>query len=424
MKNIVKNILKYLSILIAMIILFTISMTLAFKIPNDNIRGHIAESFEELTLKSCLGTEGARLDNFTDQLIFCIAANRGMEENETAVERAMKDSYYMNSEEDITGSLKVVTTQNIYNNTQYSRYWHGIQIIIRPLLLFFNYAEIKYIFMIITVVLLGIVCSMIGKELGTKHVVSFSIAIALMSVLIIPMSIQYTPIFIITLLSIISIIQVYKIGKEKILPAIFMIIGALSTFFDLLTFPVITFGIPAIIAILLENRKNENISIKQYIIFLFKIGILWCIGYVFVFFAKWVIASIVMNENIIKNALDTILFRMEGNETYPVDRKIMLANNFNIYFTDIAKVLMSVIIVISIIMILIYRTDYKKCKYCIPLILISIIPYLWYIVFAGHSSIHSFFTHKIQAVTAFGILSMLFEMIDKSKIKKLKNNEK
>ena len=63
-------------------------------------------------------------------------------------------------------------------------------------------------------------------------------------------------------------------------------------------------------------------------------------------------------------------------------------------------------------------------KVWLPLIGIAIVPYIWYLAFAGHSSIHSWFTNKIQAMSIFAILSGMFYMIDETKIGKYINRKK
>ena len=49
---------------------------------------------------------------------------------------------------------------------------------------------------------------------------------------------------------------------------------------------------------------------------------------------------------------------------------------------------------------------------------------MWYIVFAGHSTIHCWFTNKIQAMSVFAILCGIFYMVDVDKIGKYKKKLK
>src|SRR5699024_5864583 len=150
----------------------SIAMIGTYLLPNERIRAHIAESKELLINQNGnpLFTDyikGANLDVFTDLLIMNTAMNKGKTEDESVFIRAFENSRYNNEEDNSYTSLQeTVENPDIHNNQEYSRYWHGIQTIIRPLLLFFNYEEIRYIFMLLIFVLLGISLLLINKNIS------------------------------------------------------------------------------------------------------------------------------------------------------------------------------------------------------------------------------------------------------------------
>ena len=418
MNKYAKKILGYLLLYLGITLLFSALMVGTYILPNYNIRGHVAESLPQIQgegIGYCpfFAQSSAMLDTHTDALILNIAQAKGMSENQSVVQKAFENSFYEDESTDGVSSLTAsINMPN--NNHEYSRYWHGIQVIVRPLLIFFNYTEIRYIFMILIFSLLAITFSMIGKQLETKHSISFAITICLMYIVLIPMSLQYSSILIVTLLGMIGVLTLYKIKKEKFLGMMFFAIGAFATFFDLLTYPLVTLGFPLVLAVILENRKGK--SLLQQMIFIIQLGVLWALGYAILFFTKWVIASVVLNKDAITLALNELLFRVNGNETHPVNRIQTLKNNFNYFFVPTAKYILLLIFVIWIIAFILYRKKFKEYKLAIPLICIAIVPYIWYLAFSGHSSIHAWFTNKIQAVTLFAILCLLFEVIDNNKI--------
>ena len=109
---------------------------------------------------------------------------------------------------------------------------------------------------------------------------------------------------------------------------------------------------------------------------------------------------------------------MNGNEQYPVKRLEVIKKNFEIFYNPIAKYIVIGITIIWGIMFVLYRKPIKNFNILIPLLCISIVPYIWYIAFAGHSSIHCWFTYKIQAMSIFAILSAMFYTIDENQIGK------
>lgn len=425
-KDIIKKISSYIILFLIMIVVFSIAMIGTYLLPNERIRAHIAESKELLINQNGnpLFTDyikGANLDVFTDLLIMNTAMNKGKTEDESVFIRAFENSRYNNEEDNSYTSLQeTVENPDIHNNQEYSRYWHGIQTIIRPLLLFFNYEEIRYIFMLLIFVLLGISLLLINKNISFMHSMAFLVSMLAVCIFIVPMSIQYSAIFIITLLAVIIVNLLHKKQKAKFIPYLFFIIGGLTTFFDLLTAPLLTLGIPLIIEVLLRSRE-ESLSIKKAFLEIIKLSILWAIAYGTIFFAKWVIASLIMQKDLITVAINQILFRTNGSEEYPATKIGAIVENFTYLYNNVLLACGIVTIIGWIIALIKTRKNKINWKKILILLIISIYPYVWYMVFAGHSTIHAFFTYRIQAIAIFGVLCIMLEFVDlktKEKINK------
>ena len=412
--NIFKTIVKYLVIYIIMLLIFCLAMIATYALPNKRIQGHIAES-KELLLKQNSNPlfgeyiEGAKLDDSTDLLIMNTAMNKGKTSDESILVRAFENSRYTTEEGNQYISLeKTIDDNNLYNNQEYSRYWHGIQTIIRPLLLFFNYEEIRFLFMIVMFLLLLIASMYLNRNLGCLHAFSLAMAMLLVCFFIVPASLQYVGVFAITLITTIIVNIMYERNKERYYPYLFFIVGGFTTFFDLLTVPLLTLGIPLIVVVLLINKKKKNI--KKSLITIIKLSLLWCISYATIFFAKWVIASIVLHRDVITVAIKNIIFRANGNEEYPVTRLGAIKENLKFIYNSVLAVICFITCIICAIKLIIYRKRIKEFKYLIPVLFISLYPYIWYFVFAGHSTIHAFFTYRLQAITIFGILCSIAEL--------------
>lgn len=425
-KDIIKKISSYIILFLIMVVVFSIAMIGTYLLPNERIRAHIAESKELLINQNGnpLFTDyikGANLDVFTDLLIMNTAMNKGKTEDESVFIRAFENSRYNNEEDNSYTSLQeTVENPDIHNNQEYSRYWHGIQTIIRPILLFFNYEEIRYIFMILIFVLLGISLLLINKNISFMHSMAFLVSMLAVCIFIVPMSIQYSAIFIITLLAVIIVNLLHKKQKAKFIPYLFFIIGGLTTFFDLLTAPLLTLGIPLIIEVLLRSRE-ESLSIKKAFLEIIKLSILWAIAYGTIFFAKWVIASLIMQKDLITVAINQILFRTNGSEEYPATKIGAIVENFTYLYNNVLLACGIVTIIGWIIALIKTRKNKINWKKILILLIVSIYPYVWYMVFAGHSTIHAFFTYRIQAIAIFGVLCIMLEFVDlktKEKINK------
>lgn len=429
--EVVKEILRYVIIFIAMLLLFCIAMIIAYALPNERIRGHIEES-KEVLLKyngnPLFGeyVKGAQLDEYTDLLIINTAINKGKEDNESILVRAFENSRFSEESGNQYISLEqTIDNDELYNNQEYSRYWHGIQTIIRPLLLFFNYEEIRYLFMMVIFMLFVLATIFIYKNLNIAHALSFVFTMIAVCIFIVPVSMQYFCVFAIMLITIILVNLLYKKQKENLYPYLFFIVGGITTFLDLLTAPLLTLGIPLIYVVLLKNKKECNI--KNTIFEVIKLSILWCIAYVGIFFAKWVIASIILQKDVISVAINNILFRANGSEEHPATRLGAIKENIAFLYNTVLLAELIVIVIAWAILMIKNRKKIKNIKPIIPLLFVAIYPYVWYMTFAGHSTIHAWFTYRIQAIALLGVLSAMIECIDEKKLvnegmKKYENN--
>ena len=183
MTNVIKKITTFILLYLILTITFTLLMYISYKLPNDSIRGHVEESIEQISKEGIgyipfFNQTGALMDTHTDALMLNIALNKGMNEEQGTLAKAVENSFY--EEDSMVKALDDSVHSEDFNNHEYSRYWHGIQVLLRPLLIFFNYSEIRYLIMILTVILLGIVFHLIGKHLGLRYAIAFALTISFM----------------------------------------------------------------------------------------------------------------------------------------------------------------------------------------------------------------------------------------------------
>ena len=188
---------------------------------------------------------------------------------ETAGELQVPSGY---DKKDSVAELKDTVNGRVLESFEYGRYWHGYLTIIRPLLIIFNIHTIRVIFIILFVVLAAILLYMIYKKINLITAVIFLIGLTYVEYFYIGFSLQGAFVFFIMMISAIIILKRYD--KIKSFPFVFFMIGMFANFFDLLTAPILTLGIPMIIYFLLKNREQE-LSIKEYILKIASLSIAW-----------------------------------------------------------------------------------------------------------------------------------------------------
>ncbi len=418
---------KLLIMFLSLVTVFFLSLVLVCTIPSDSIKKNIGNSLPQLLIEGdyprVLGNHKInQLDNYADSIILNILYN--IDENKP-VQSALKAEYYQSPVDAGDGlfrvnSLRSVVENNSSPNTQYPRYWHGYMVIIRPLLTFMPYTSIRKISQIIFFLLFSITISLLSKKISISSALAFSLSLILVNLSVIPLTIHASFVFFIALIGVTIILILPDISIEKTI-LFFFTIGALTSYTDLLSAPLITFGLPAITFFLLQNKKFPKVLLKDQLKFFVYLGASWAIGYISIWAAKWILASIVLHENVILQGISAVLERTGRDIPFGEVRTILpfdpLIRNFQTLYTysitnfPILYFAIPSLLFATLLFVIWHR---KKPDLCLPviLIIIGVLPYLWFAFTPNHSYIHHWFTSRIQAITIFALLTVYLNLID------------
>lgn len=307
---------------------------------------------------------------------------------------------------------------------EYARYWHGYLVFLRPLLCLLDYEGLRILsavaFTLLTVVLAILTYKKLGLAVTIAVILSFigaSVGIATQSISTI------VPFFIAMVASIYLLARYSKIKNFSIL---FFVIGACTCFFDLLTTPLVTFGIPAVLYFLCKQQEKES-SLKEVIKDFFKIGIAWITGFALLWLAKWVIADVLYGRNLIAVSLEQIGYRING-EVEKVnlwkEYSIIIRQNF-FYLTSFPMILV-IIASIGYLVARIKKVGQMKVRIeeLFPYLVIGILPFVWYLVLRNHSAFHSFFTYRNWILTLLGVQMIVIKIAGYKKERNVVKSEK
>ena len=299
----------------------------------------------------------------------------------------------------------VALANDNYIVKNYGRYWHGYQILLQPLLCFFAYPDIRQINMILQFSLVfGFVCLLVRKKEGA-FVIPFLGVYLFLSPISLCSSLQYSPCFYIMMLALYALL----IGREKLTDTkrnyLFLLTGVMTAYFDFLTYPLITLGVPLIFYLVQDGNclpEKQRSSWKN----LFLHTLSWGIGYVGMWSSKWVIASVLTGENIIYDAFSQIAYR-SGYFTEKHSYYDTLKLNLGVCNTK--AILPALICVAACIVIFRIKkrivADRKRFPIVGAILFVSLYPFLWYLFTKDHSCSHSYFTWRELGISVFGILT-------------------
>lgn len=173
------------------------------------------------------------------------AANKN---DEDVVNRAMS-VYRIDYKDETIGPYNTLIKHYVNNEdyeilTSYERYWHGYLVTLKPLLFIFNYSQIRVLNLIIESLLTILVLASMYKRKLNEYIIPYAISYLLLNPYVISLSLQYSTIFYIFTISTLLILLVDKDKLVKYSYLLFLNIGIFTAYFDYLTYPMVSFGMP------------------------------------------------------------------------------------------------------------------------------------------------------------------------------------
>ena len=385
---------KTFAILIAAYFAFAV---LSCLLPDNSIKMHIAESApkmveEDLYPQAIIRMEQCQMDNFTDALIMNQMYNI---DRKHPIKSAMKmiRSSEKGRDWDQPGLLLRKVNGESLEGQHYARYWHGSTFLFRPLFLVMDFVTLRHILFIVSSILIVLLLCVYYPKAGLIKTIALALGFLLTYGFVMQFSMQFFPVLALT---VIGSLLVVKHKQSTNFGLLFFVIGSLTCYFDLLTTPILTLGIP--LAVMLSLKREDEFSFKDNLIEISKLILLWGLGFALTFGTKWALASLILGQNIFTDAYEVSLYRMEAEE---FTRWEALTKNFgmlNLWMISLAAV---VLLLLSIINRL--KISYKKV---ILFLIIGLMPYVWYLLLANHSYLHWWFTYRLQAITVVCLLFM------------------
>ena len=382
--------LRYAAWFFGMIALFTVSMTLAYCIPQEALAFKQETSVDILDMEhgafgNFFGVDPGRLDNQTDSLMIdqVLPADSSMSPLEAAM-----------------------------SVNDYSRYWHGYMVFLRPLLIKLNLWQIRYVNMFAFFLLTGGVFLMIDRKLSGGYAFAFLASLIACYIVIVPMSLQYNSVFLVLLCAMLFLLLRYERMTPEGAPLFFMVVGMITNFLDFLTAPLLTLGMPLLLLLELDMHRQERTTLAFLLKRLVLCSVAWGAGYALCWVSKWIIGSLVLGESVFDSAGDHAAGWL-ANNWGQYGRLYACQYNFWFFFLIHGKrVYLPLIIPAVAYAICLFRFPAKNVKNACILLPVCLYPYLWYMVMTNHSLFHTWFTNRLQAMTLFGALMFMIELVD------------
>ena len=425
----------YISIIIVLmsVAIGALAMIAVYHLPtnlmSDNIKKSLPLYIEEGLYPNSIGYDNSSVcDNFTDALMLL---NAIFPSTEFPVRDAMLNPKRLyNSENNMIESLvdQLQSKGKKFSVDYYPRYWHGYLVVLKPLTSLFDILQIRLLNLLLQMIIIAYLVAYVGKNYGEGYGLSLFLSYLFLNPLSLSRCLQFSSVFYVTsFVSVVLLNNVKTFIKKQKTFYLFLLSGILTAFFDLLTYPLVSLGIPLIFFFFFFNHnnmlKNSCVAIKNTV----SLSMFWGIGYAGMHIGKWFLAWRLTGYDVMKDTLSQLKYRMsyhtavsEGNQLFGPLQSIY--RNFQVVSHEPIVAILVLILLIALWKLFKMRNrmklhDYHPLRY--SLFLVMLYPFFWYSIFCNHSFVHRWFTFRLISIFIFAFGSIIATFFLEYKEKKI-----
>ena len=411
MKEITGKICKQILLVPLAALILTAFLTVCYCIPLDEVNYSI--SVEEL------GKQGW----YTDVLALRPGYAENFYSEQPGIQNVSDDlfDYYRAKGYSDKGPLYNAVAMGYDGEEHYARYWHGYAGFLRILLRIFDCNEIKFLSFAFQFVLVLLAAIFIKEKGGILLSLLFASQYLLLMPLVVSVCVPYLFSIDVSLLGVLLMVKFHDRMEDKnMLGVFFCLIGIFTCFFELLIFGVLSFGVVVQWMVLLYGKDKTR---KENLLSVVKSGLSWIWGYGGIWFMKWVIATMVLGEDIISDGFNTVLFRSSSTDatieesvgyTHFSERFLAISANYKYYCYAVYFLILAFWVVFFTVKLV--RKKMRADSRIPAMVLVALGPIVWYLTLANHTMGHRFFTHRIFNFGIIAVLMVLF-MAGNGKVK-------
>ena len=395
---------------LALTLLFTGAMTAAFCIPTSAIDANVKQSVEQVTADGKMFTlsigpvEPYKLGVFSDCLILGIAY---CGDSSHPLQSAMSDKFMMKDGSPIIGARQMfdADSSSRLQPVIYSRYWHGNQVVIRPLLCVTTVHGIRIINIVLLAVLWLALLVVMWRRTDPASALIVMLCLAAVMIPSVPLCLNYVSTFVIALTASLVILLWRPATASRDNAVItFMVIGAVTTFLDLLTTPLVTMAVP-LVAYMLQRRPQRT---WRTVILL---SLAWLLGYASLWATKWLLAALITGHATLTDAMGAVTQRTVGHDE----------GDYMLWCLKATAIIFAAVCLLTAAVSALFGKSRLSLRRHSWMLLVALSSFVWAFVLLEHTWHHLHFTWRTFVVLAIGLGLYWRHTLE---LKHLNNNDK
>lgn len=192
----------------------------------------------------------------------------------------------------------------------YSRYWHGYLLVLKPLLLLTSFNSIRLLNAALQLIMVGFVIIEMTKKGANDLAKGFMISMPFLFFVSTFTSLSLSVCLYIMLAALLVQMKWDRCWVNNSRYGVFfLIVGMVTSYFDFLTYPLVTLAYPLCVYLYFHGDKVWR-NVQNMCIF----SLEWFFGYGGMWAGKWILSDLLTGSTTIRDALFTIAIRTQSAE--------------------------------------------------------------------------------------------------------------
>lgn len=408
-----KRIIRYFIIFLLGVIVCSLALFLAGLLPQWTIFGNMEKSVELFEREGCYPQitqkrESYQLDNYSDALMISHSYYMNTRESPNAI---FSNPGYGNNADPVSSLIEISKTEP-GANFWYSHYWMGFRVPLRALLTITDYSHIRITVSWTLLLLFCVAILTLAQRLDKWIALCLAIAVLSCNIIVMATSLQFSCCYILAFCGILAVDRFRE--RKNFLVVIFLLLGQLTQFFDFYTTPIITYGLPMSVLLLIGLKEGWLRRAKDSFRFAMKCFLAWGLAYAGMWIMRMVLVTIFTQINgflIVRRFAD---YAGIINDIIPKTTLMNVLMQAIVVFMSKPTVVVGGISLFIWFMLLVKRRKEINAAGVVRgsiFLVLALLPIAWISASSKAFSIHFWFQYRSLSLTVFGIYCFLYQIV-------------
>ncbi len=369
----------------------------------ENVYGSTSVFLEEGTYPRLYSWCYSRMDNWTDAIMLMTAVD---EAGDGVVDRAMGNRHGRLRDDTPVDSLlgHYLDGKPFEYEFIYGRYWHGYLLLLKPLLSLADLRGIRLVNGCCQLALTALTVWLMVKRRLKRLIAPLLLTWLMLMPVALAKCLQFSDCYYLAVGGTAVLLAAGPDRSDGRAPAVFLFLGIATAFFDFLSYPLVTFGIPAVVWLAMAPEDPVGRRLGKLV----KAGFGWVFGYAGMWASKWIVGSALTGADLLTdaaNALGTRTSSVSNDGAVRFSFSSCLSDNINTFLQTPFSWLVLLFLLGAAGYCLLHRGRRRRTSAgtVVPYFLVGALPVLWYACTVNHSTVHFWFTNKALAVSVFAL---------------------